>query len=128
MKFVLLLFLALPCFAQADLPDHGTLADIKGSKVYIVANTEHLKQMTKVLTKAFTIVGSTSGADFFLEYKATYIKEVSALKLPVETGQLDAYVYRDTQKVIVWTDSTSSGGSTAAKLSKRFITAWKKLN
>jgi hypothetical protein len=118
MKYLLLLLLAVPCFGQ----DRGNTTELKGSKCFVIGDAHHIKAIEKVVKK-LTFVSARADADFFLEYRTIEIKYVSSLDLPIETGQLDAYYFRDKDKIVVWSESTSSGGSTAAKLAKRFIKA-----
>lgn len=121
---LLLLLLAVPVAAQTDLPDRGTIADLKGKvKIYIVASAKHIKSIEKATKKTFTFVSSPSDAEFFLEYRVLSMKEVSALQIEIETGQMDAFFYRDNRKVVAWSDSGKSG-NTAETLAKRFVKAW----
>lgn len=127
--FVLFVFCSVPAFAQAELPDRGTISDLKGkTKIYINAPTKHLKYIEKEVKKTFTIVSKADDADFVLEYKTlSLMKSGGSLNLDEETGQMDAYFFKDARKVIAWSDSAESGfkDEPNTKLSKRFVKAWK---
>lgn len=131
MKKLLSIFLLLftaAAFGQSDLPDKGTLADIKGkTKIYIAADTINSKALAKELGKhkSFTNAATAAGAEIFVEYKRIGdLKYVSGLQIPIETGQVDVYFYRDGKKVIVWSEAGSKDTkSPAGSLFKKFFKA-----
>src|SRR5687768_2239782 len=101
MKFLVLLLLMIPCFAQSDLPDRGQIADLKGkSKVFIVADGEHFDAIKKVAGDRFEVVGRSANADFFIAYKTLSRDEVGKTEMFVEHGQLDVYYLDASRKVI----------------------------
>jgi hypothetical protein len=121
-----LIALAAISFAQSELPDRGSLADIKGkSKVYIIADGENTKQILKAMKgqSAVVRVDRPEDAEFFLEYKEIADRRSeTSLQLMVVTGQLDVYTYRDKRKVIAWTDSKVSGMHwPSLTLTKKFL-------
>lgn len=107
-----ILAFSFAAFGQTDLPDIGSLADIKGkTKVYIVTDAQNLKQVLKGLKDQSTIVrvDRPDDADFFMEYKEIADrKQVTSLKLDVITGQMDVYFYRDKRKVVAWSESKAA--------------------
>lgn len=132
MKYLLPLFLALfGCVAsgQIDLPDKGSLADIKGkTKVYLAADAFNLKLMVKEFHKQTVLheVGSAKDADFIIEYKTTF--QSSQGLLGVETGEVDVYVLRDNKKIIVWSESAKNGlNLPSTTLTKKFLKAFQKV-
>jgi hypothetical protein len=130
MKFLLLLLLTIPAFAQSDLPDRGDIADIKGkTKVYVAADGEHYDAITKALAKHFTLSPKAADADFFLAYESLSRDVVGPSRMHLEKGQLTAYYYRDKTKVIAWSDHRVGGGfkaDTSKELVKRFLKAFTK--
>lgn len=129
MKTLALLLLLTPAlFAQ--LPDRGTISDLAGkTKVYVVADTEHLKLIKKGLAKSLTLVNSPTDAEFFLEYTVSRHVHLTSLEIPSETGQLDAYLMRGSTKVVAWSDNKTDGGfggPAAEVLAKRFVKALNK--
>lgn len=128
--FLVLLF-SVSGSAQADLPEIGTLADIKGkTNVYIVADGESLKAILKKLKGSpLVVVTKATEADFFLEYKTIARDQVAGSGMTLETGQIDVYIYRDKTKVIAWSDSKVAGGwsgGAAGQLTGNFIKAFSK--
>jgi hypothetical protein len=104
------LILAIATLAQSDLPDKGTLADIKGkSKVYLAIDAENIKAVQKEIQKQkqLQVVDKAEDSEFIIEYKKTNLRYVTDFNFPVETGQLDVYFSRNSKKVIVWTESGS---------------------
>lgn len=124
-----LLYMASRGFGQTNLPEVGTLDALKGkTKVYLIADGESKKSITKKLDKLLTIVGVPADAEFFLEY--TIIDRDRVAGMIMETGQIDAFYYRDKIKVIAWTGSKVGGGfkgDTPWALADRFARAYKKL-
>jgi hypothetical protein len=126
MKFVLILLFALPAFAQAGLPDHGSVADLKGlKKVHVIAGAEDLKRVKKELAKHYELVADTAEAEFVLEYHAPSHAKNDTHKLHGELHKLDAYFYRLNKRVIAWSESRFDGAFSSAvvTLTKDFLKA-----
>jgi hypothetical protein len=124
-KLLPLIFLVFvsSAFAQSDLPDIGSLADIKGkTKLYIIADAESRKPIIKRIDKqkGLAIVNKPDEAEFFLEYKTLSRERITSLEIPFDTGQLDAFCYHDKKKVIAWSQS-KIGGYPPDALIKRFL-------
>lgn len=128
MKFLLILLFAVSAYAQ--LPDRGSLADIKGlSKVYIIADPDSLKRIEKHTAKIFKSVNSPDDAEFFIEYKTLERERVTSLQIPTETGQMDVYINRKDKKVIAWSMVEYGGGwsgDTPGALVKQLVKAFTK--
>lgn len=129
MKFLLILLFAVATYGQ--LPDRGSLADIKGlSKVYVIADADSLKRIEKQIGKVFKSVNSPDDAEFFIDYKTLERERVTSLQIPSETGQMDVYINRNSKKVIAWSMVEYGGGfrgDTPGALAKKFVKAWKAL-
>jgi hypothetical protein len=121
----LILFLTGSALAQTDLPDKGSLSDIKGkTRVYISGDAINASYLTGELAKhkEFTNVSKADDADFVVEYHTINVEYVSSLQLPVETGQLDAFLYRDNRRVVVWSKGDVKGKrGPAAALLREFL-------
>lgn len=130
MKFLLFLLLTVPAFAQ--LPDRGSINDLKGmTKVYVIADADSYKPIVKQL-KSLSVVSKPTDAEFFLEYKPLSETTVGPTGMHLATGEMSAYVVgRDGHKILAWSDSLTGGafrGDTGSKLAKRFIKALDKSN
>lgn len=131
LTFMLILTSSATC--QETLPTIGSIDDIKGlSKVYLIANAEARKAILKQFEKQkdFSVVDNPGAAEFFIEYK-TISRQPFDIAGTTETGQLDVFVYRDKQKVIAWSESTTGGGfkgDTANRLIKKFFKVYRKGN
>ncbi len=129
MKILILLLFAVPVLAQ--LPDRGSMTDLKGmSRVYVIADAANYKPVIKQL-KALTVVTRPDDAQFFLEYKTLSQSTVGVTGMHLATGEMNAYVTIDGHKILAWSDSLVGGafkGDTASKLAKRFIKEWKRSN
>lgn len=120
----LLLLLSIPAFAQADLPDKGSLAEIKGkTKFYLItddSNSEKhiLKQVVK--HKSLTVVMRADDAEFFIEYRTLKRAETGRgiAEMLSEQGQMDIFYRRNGRKVIVWSD-VHIGGMPYRSLAKK---------
>lgn len=127
---VLLLLVLFASVTFGQLPDKGSISDLKGkTKVYVVATTNNARYIEKELKKTFQIVQKAADAEFFLEYKILSIMKSGSLGLDDETGQLDAYFYQDKTKVVAWSESASSGfrNEPNVTLPRKFVKAWKSL-
>lgn len=128
---ILILLLAAAAFAQSDLPELGTIADIVGkTRMYIVADAEARKSILKKLgdKSGITIATKPGDAEFFLEYRTLDRDRVTMMEIPVETGQIDVYYYRDKQKVIAWSNSGGGGfrDDTPGSIMGKFLKAYNK--
>ena len=127
---------ACSVFCQSGLPEYGRLDDIKGVRTYYVtaANALDRDLMLRELKKldGYTNSDSAEGADFVIEYKTLSRDTMgvmlggTGLSLPIETGQIDVYLYRDRKKVVLWSKSDMSGhagkpGTPARYLAKKFV-------
>ncbi len=123
---IFLLLLVAGASAQSDKPDYGEIDEIAGKKkVFLEAEDPFdLKKMKIALAKSdLVIVRTSADADFFLEYKRLDVSHATSLNLEVVTGRLDAYYYREGQKVIVHSASKTAGmsGSPAGGLVKDLL-------
>lgn len=126
----LLVFLGFAAPAQTDLPEIGTLADLKDkTQYYLIADADNEKHMLKELKRAKGLVrvNKPEEASFFIEYKHLSRSEPqTGLGLTSETGELQVYFRRDGKKVVAWRDAeTSTMKRTAIVLVKRFLKAIK---
>jgi hypothetical protein len=118
--------LAAAAFAQSELPDRGSLSDIKGkTKFYIVADAQNTKQILKALKDHSELVqvNRADDADFFIEYAEPHERKlVTSAQLSMISGQLDVYFYRDKRKVVAWSDSKESALQwPSLSLTKKFL-------
>lgn len=130
---IIILTAAAFSYAQTDLPDRGSIEEIKGkSQYYLVSDAESRKLLIKPLQKqkGLTETGQAKQADFVLEYKTLNVQYVSDLRIPSETGQLDVYYLREGRKVIVWSDSAYSGfrKTPQQSLVEKFLKALSKIS
>lgn len=99
--------------AQTDLPDKGSISEIKGkSKIYFNADAIRIKYLSKELEKNhnLAVVEKTTDAEFFIQYTLLETEYVTSLHLPIETGQLDVYYFKNGKKTVVWSKGTAKGG------------------
>jgi len=117
--------LATVSFAQTDLPDKGSLDDIAGkTKAYLVSDTLNAKMIVKEIAKkkTLTLVNKADESDFVIEYRQISSEPVSGTIFSVVTGQMDVYIFRDSKRVIVWTDSAVKSTSyPSVALINRFL-------
>ena len=130
MKVLVAIFvLAAATFSQSDLPDKGTLPDIAGkTKVYLSTDAKYSKSLTTEMVKAKLVTADKpDDAEFFIQYAVTEMRYVTDFDIPLETGQMDVYFFREGRKVAVWSESGSKSGRTgpAVELFKKFIKARK---
>jgi len=125
-----ILFSTITAFSQTNLPDKGSLADIKGkTKIYISADAINSKYIESEIVKhkSLSLAKSADTADFFIEYKSIETTYASSLHLPIETGQIDVYFFRDKKKVIVWSKGDTKGNKgPAPSLLKQFLKEFEK--
>ena len=128
LPFFILLF-AATMFGQSDLPDKGSLEDIKGkSKAYLVSDTLNAKVIVKEITKdkSLTLIDKADEADFVIEFKSISSEPVGQTGMSIMTGQMDVYIFRAGKRMIVWTDSAQKSTSyPSVALINRFIKARK---
>jgi hypothetical protein len=108
---LIIVLLSAAAYAQSDLPDVGSIADLKGkTKVYIVADAQNTKWILKGLKDhpELVRVDHPDDAEFFLEYKETQQRQQVNSLFTMVTGQLDVYFYRDKRRVVAWSDSKVS--------------------
>lgn len=123
----LILFIVHGVAGQTDLPEYGKLGDLVGkARVYVIADGDHRKAIIKNLErqKELSVVSSTGEADMYIEYRTLARNSLPPSGIQTETGQIDAFYYRDKKKVIAWTNSTTAGGfkgDTANSLIKKFV-------
>lgn len=127
MKYLLILLFAVSAYGQ--LPDRGSLSDIKGlSRVYVIADADSLKRIERHTGKVFKSVNGPDDAEFFIEYKTLDRERVTSLGIPFETGQMDVYINRQEKKVVAWSLVEKGGGfsgDTPGALAKKLVKAWK---
>lgn len=143
MKTLTLLLLLTSITAQ--LPTYGTIDDIKTvTRVYVASdNQDSRKRIIKSLGKdqKLEVVNSPTEAQFFLEYSDTG-RDVSVTgernKERQERSQMIAYIMRDKEKVIVWSETRKretsdflgmkmyDSGRNESELTSKFLKALKK--
>jgi hypothetical protein len=123
--WALILLSAGVSFAQSDLPDKGSLSDIKGkTKIYIAADAINAGYINSELAKhkEFANTASADTAEFIVEYHTISTDTATSLQLPIETGQVDVYFFRDGKRVVVWSKGDTKGNrGPAASLFKQFL-------
>ncbi len=124
----ILIILCAGAYAQTDLPEVGKITDIRGkTRVYLAGDAQIIKSLTKELAKRkdLSLANKPEEADFFVEYRTINIKYVTSLNMPLETGQLDVYFFREKRKVIAWSEGDSKGSKPpAVSLLKKFLKAF----
>lgn len=129
---VIILILSGFAYGQSDLPEYGKLSDIKDkTKIYVIAEGEARTAMLKTIDKQskFSIIEKPEAAEIFIEYKMISRGTVPPTGMTLETGQMNVFYYRETTKVIAWSDSAEGGGfrgDTANRLLKKFLKAVEK--
>lgn len=126
LPLIILTFVQINLAQESNLPDHGSIADLKGkTKAYIIADAENTKQILKGLKnqKVLIVVNRPEDAEMFLDYKETAPRSsVTSLEMSSITGQLDVYIYRQKRKIIAWSDSKVSALRwPSLSLTKRFV-------
>jgi hypothetical protein len=130
---LLILAFALPGLAQSELPEIGSLADIKGlTKFYVVADQADREKITKVLAKRPELkpVGKPDESEFFIEYRELS-RDSFGFGGTMARGQMDVYVMRTGKKLIAWSDTATGGGfksAVAGDLAGKLLKAMKKEN
>lgn len=111
MKMLLLLLLfALPVIAQSDLPDKGSIDELRGkTKFYLITDDaftpKHILPAFRKL--AIENVGRADDAEFFIEYRTLRRPDRAkgASEAFFEEGQMDIYFRRGDRKVVVWSEA-----------------------
>jgi hypothetical protein len=134
LKLFIFLSLVLPAYAQ--LPDKGTVADLKGkTRYYLDADADAAKPISKELKRrGFTEVSKAADADFVIEFRTLSQKEKGDPVFHVQTNtvrrcEMTAYFIRDGQKVVAWS-GVKEGGEWSLRaelaLPRRFVDDLKK--
>lgn len=133
---LLILMLSVVTFAQSDLPEIGSLEDLKGkTRYYLNSPAKERKQILKELDTKKTgleLVSNPDDADFIVEYKVLDSKEKPFLissSITSTTAQLDVYFYRDGKKIMAWSEGKTSSFRTEPYLAlpRQLIKDLKKL-
>ncbi len=111
LALISLLLISLPVFAQDELPERGSIADIKGLTNFYVATDDDdaYKAIARTLKnyKAVEVVSTAKDAEFFLEYKVL-TRDVAPGRGGADLAkrsQLRAIVKRGDSRVISWTET-----------------------
>jgi hypothetical protein len=121
-------------FAQVDLPDKGSVADLVGKgRYYLDADADAAKQIRKEMKKSHLVeVQVVAEADFVIEFRILSEKEKPATgglfptSNTVRRASMTAYYFRNGKKVVAWSDVKEGGDFSrpaASALPLRFLSA-----
>lgn len=110
--------LSLVAYAQTDLPERGSIEEIRGkSRYYLNADAYSARLIDPHLK--MKRVDKAEDADFIIEYRKLSELYLGGGAGTMETGEMTVYRYRDGKKVIVW-QRDDSGVAPMRGLAKRF--------